>query len=87
MAAIIDRKQTKKIGLLRFTFVAIAFLVVGLAKYKLNDYALVTCLFFSVLLIPSITEFTLFKEKILVRRYFSYASLERLMSWNFQVLN
>lgn len=77
MNIVLERKQPLKIVLLRLLFIAMTLLIIGLIINGLNDYATVTCLLFSGLLIPSVSEFTLFQKQIHVNRYFLLGMLKR----------
>jgi hypothetical protein len=85
MILLSERKQKVKIVLLRLLSALMLLLIIALLKCGVNDYAIFTILIFIFLLLPSLTEFSVFPDHVEIKKYYFLATVVKSHTLNRQV--
>ena len=77
MTILMQRKQTIEMFLLRLLLGLTVLLIVELFRREITDYTIFIILIFIFLLFPSLTEFTVFTDRVEFRKYFLLATITK----------
>lgn len=75
MTIILQRRHGIKIFLLRLLFALAVLLIIELLRRGIIDYAIFSILIFLFLLIPSLTELTIYNDRVEIKKTYTSCNL------------